>query len=321
MEGALTRLLRAIVEGGATARAAERKVGEGYTRAAADESRMFQRGPSFARTDDGLEQQFGTRIDRSMGPEGALVWTDGAARGPASWQDYSFADMAGAGVVPHMTRREFNRFPLGTTFREFDTSQMGTATGQGGGGAGRSAYATLFGALVQDPSLMNVSSSLSGRNQHRRNFNQAAAILREPRLSKQIIADPSQFREAGMRDPMEFLRRAPSEQLGALQTEGALQTMSKVRRTARHSETYDTKRGDLQSIIDYLIPFEEDPLEFVKAANLLRRSGADPLAYDTVGASALRKAAIVDDIFNNRTVRKSLLPGLEFRRGGSVQRR
>jgi hypothetical protein len=211
-----------------------------------------------------------------------------------------------------------------TRFIEFDTSGLNDPNGHGGGGAGRGVYAAMYGSLLDDPNKINFASRLSPRNEHRRNYNQSAALLRDPRLARQILIDPYQYDGANVvRDrptPQEFMRRPPEDQVGAMQALGALQLYKRLGRTINHPDTYPDRVARMRSTFGDLLQHEEDPRSFAAGANLLRNSGAPSLVYDTIGASALRRAALVSDIVGERPggIRKSLLHGLEYRRGGVV---
>lgn len=315
MSGALNKL-RAIMEaGGKEARALERLIGETFYDAADSVPDMFKRGRQFARGDEDLGKQFGVEI-RRPDPYSAKVYSrDGLARGPAEMS-----------YVPHPDPSDSFKFPYSRPRVEFETSLLagpssitngafGTGTG-----SGRGVYGAMFGSLLENPDLVNVTSSLSSRNEHRRNFNQAAALLREPRLARQIAVDPYQlWGPAGEWDPERFMRRAPPDQVGSLQGSGALQTLSRLERVYGKEPRDSDLRGPLRSLYEDLIPRIEDPAEFKRGAGLLRRSEAEPRFYDTIGDSALRRAALVSDIVEGRPgARRHLFQGLEYRAGGRV---
>jgi hypothetical protein len=120
-------------------------------------------------------------------------------------------------------------------------------------------------------------------------------------------------------EPERFMRRPPEEQVGALQAQGALETLRKLE-TVYGKEPRDSPiKGALQRMYEELIPRIGDPAEFTEAAGKLRRAEAAPHIYDTIGEAALRRAALVSDIVEGRPgARRHLFQGLEYRAGGRV---
>jgi hypothetical protein len=315
MSGALAKL-RAILEaGGKEARAIERLIGETFYDAADTVPDMFRRGRRFARGDENLGKQFGVEIRRPDSYSAEIYALNSPAKGHA---EMSYITQPGPS--------DSFRFPYARPRVEFDTTLLanrlnnfGDAFGSGGG-SGRGVYGAMFGSLLEDPDLVNVTSSLSSRNEHRRNFNQAAALLREPRLSRQIAVDPYQLLgPAAESGPELFMRRAAPDQVGALQGAGALQTLARLEKTYSKESRDSALSGPLRSLYEDLIPRIEDPAAFKTGAGLLRKSEAEPRFYDTVGEAALRRAALVSDIVEGRpNARRHLFQGLEYRSGGRV---
>lgn len=328
MSGALRLLQRLLDVDGRSARAVERTIGEELYRAADTTPDMFQRGRSFADGRAGLEAQFGVQFEDLPQGDATLVNLPGqrieyaptisehvydAAISPKSALTKN-AGIAGSGSF----------YPNDTRFMEFDTSGLAPFGAYGGGGAGRGAYAAMYGDLLDDPRKINFASTLSQRNEHRRNYNQAAALLRDKRLAKQILIDPFQYDGSGLtRDrpnPQHFMERSPEEQVGALQAQGALQLYRKILKTAEHPDVFPDRRDAIRGLLGDEFYHSEDPASFAAMANDLRTSGAPSREFDTIGASALRRAALLADIVGERPggIRRSLLTGLEYRRGGKV---
>lgn len=329
----LAKLKTALEPGGKEARRLMELIGEQFYTAADETPAMFQRGRKYALTDDGLSQQFGVRIDRDMGtaesglprPQspGAGYFYDSnlAAKGPASMFSVDYPEMVKGGWgADNLNKDEIGEyFDPNTRFAEIDAFNLKSPRGEGGGGAGRGVYAAMYGSLLQDPRLVNYTSALSKRNEHRRSYNQSAALLRDPRLAKQILADTYQLpTNPDYRRPVRFRQLTPEGQVGLLQSEGALELMKRIGATARSADLYPGVREKLYDITTRVLPQSEDPADFALAADALRRSGAPAHLYDTIGASALRKAALVNDVVGGRPMRRSLLEGLEYRVGGRV---
>lgn len=328
MSAALNMLKRILALGGKDAERVATRVGDEFYRAAEEIPDMFQRGRKYALTDPGLEQQFGLQIDRSLAQPGTssgsgsgfFIPPTGTARGSASMSVVDMPEMAKNRWDQGRIFDDFSKLPMNARFAEIDASNLSKPGSHGGGGAGRGAYAAMYGSLLQDPRIINYTSALSARNAYRRNFNQAAALLRDPKLSKQIMVDPDQIRNMyDVSDAMQFRALVPEDQVGRLQIEGALQTLDRLEKTARHPEAFDDARGPLGRIMRETLQNAEDPKEFARAADLLRSSGAPAHLWDTVGASALRRAALVGDIVEGRRLRRDLFRGVEFRRGGAVK--
>ncbi len=328
MAGALSLLKQLLAIDNRAARAVERTIGEEFYRAADTTPSMFQRGRSFAEGRAGLEDQFGVKFEDLPQGNATLVNLPGQRIEYAPTISEHVYDLSvhpknsltkNAGIAG-----SGSFYPKDTRFMEFDTSGLAPFGSYGGGGAGRGAYAAMYGDLLDDPRKINFTSALSQRNEHRRNYNQAAALLRDKRLARQILVDPFQYDGAGLaRDrpnPQYFMERSPEEQVGALQAQGALQLYNKILKTADHKDVYPDMRDEVRGLLGDDFYHSEDPASFAAMANTLRRSGAPSREYDTIGASALRRAALIADIVGERSggIRRSLLDGLEYRRGGKV---
>ncbi len=308
--------------------AIERAIGEEFYRAADTTPSMFQRGRSFAEGRAGLEDQFGVKFEDLPQGNATLVNLPGQRiEYPPTISEHEFElaiDPKYPFTKPSGIAGSGSYYQKDTRFMEFDTSGLAPFGSYGGGGAGRGAYAAMYGDLLDDPRKINFTSALSHRNEHRRNYNQAAALLRDKRLARQILIDPQQYTGATLaRDlpnPKYFMERSPEEQVGALQAQGALQLYNKILKTANHKDTYPEMRDEVLGILGDDFYHSEDPASFAAMANTLRRSGAPSREYDTIGASALRRAALIADIVGERPggIRRSLLDGLEYRRGGKV---
>lgn len=310
-EGPLTKLLTALVNGASAQKKLERAIGEEFYRAADDTPDMFRRGRRYGQSRADLENQFGVQFRDYPGSTSVAV---PGASGKASMDYVMNPDPSDTATFPRRRPRVM-----------FDTSMLAPPGTYSGAGAGRGAYAAMFGTLLENPELVNMvaSTGLTRRNEHRRNFNQAAALLRAPELSRQIALDPFQFAHQRRVDPEQFMKRSPIEQVGALQAEGALQTVRRLDETAHAAKG---ARGDafaarLQEARRRAFS-SSDPADFSALATLLREGeafGVPKSLYDTIGEGALRRAALVSDIVDGRPGwREGLYSGLEFARGGRV---
>ena len=322
MAKGLNQLRKILLAGGLDAKKAERLIGETFFTAADDVPGFFQRGRTFADGTKGLEEQFGTRVNRE-GNFAEIFANDPRTLGPAILDTYSQKRMLEKMFAnDNLRRAEISEFPKQTNFVEYNTSDLEGPNLSGGTGAGKGVYATLFGMLNEDPYAVNFTSALTDRNKHRRSYNQAAAILREPKLGKKILIDPYQVThtpDGKSPRPRQFMKMDPVEQVGRLQAEGALQTLRRLENTMRSRDTYPAQLPMIRDIAEETVPFGETSGDFARAADNLRRSGAPASYYDTIGASALRKAGLIDDLFSQRGLRRDLFQGLEFRRGGPVR--
>lgn len=327
-------LRRILTGGGRDAERAVVKIGDEFYRAADDVPDMFQRGRKYALTDPGLEQQFGVRIDRSLGRPGTSAGygsgffypPHGAnADGGATLSVSDYPEMAKSrwdtGRV-FGTAEDFGELPKNTRFAQIGAYDLHGKGSSAGAGEGKGVYAAMYGSLLQDPRVINYTSALTKRNAHRRSYNQAAALLRDPRLAKQIMVDPDQLTNTldAAYNPMVFRRRSPEEQVGRLQSEGALSVLERLEKLERHPETFDDARPHVRDLLKRGLAKEEDPGYFARAADMLRRTGGPSYLYDTIGASALRRAALLGDIVEGDRVRRNLFSGLEFAQGGPVRR-
>jgi len=312
-EGPLAKLLTALINGASAQKKLERAVGEEFYRAADDVPDMFRRGRRYGQSRADLENQFGVQFRDYPGSTSVTV--PGAA-GKASMDYVMSPGPSDTATFPRYRPRVM-----------FDTSMLAPPGTSSGAGAGRGAYAAMFGTLLENPELVNMvdSTGLTRRNEHRRNLNQAAALLRAPELSRQIALDPFQFAHQRRVDPEQFMRRSPVEQVGALQAEGALQTIRRMDETAHAAKgkaggeefaakLQEARRRAFRS---------SDPADFSVLATLLREGeslGIPKSLYDTIGEGALRRAALVSDIVDGRPgARANLYSGLEFARGGGVR--
>jgi hypothetical protein len=334
MSSALLKLLRAAMDARAPApvpRAQTGALGQVFMDQARDNPAMFQRGRSFADSLEGLQDQFGVEFSSYRGtapsPSSPMEMRvrGGMAAHPASYHAMTFGDYLDGMPRSHVDiRRGFQDLTDSSPIVEFDTTGFATSDTplSAGGGSGRGGYAALFGAQRLNPGAVNFAEGLSGRNQHRRNYNQAAAIMRDPALADRIALGRDQVKLAARELPKgDFRGMAPSDQVGLLQTEGALRTMQRLGQTRIHPDTHPDIEPQIRRMIGELIPFEDDPSEFARAANILRRSGAPASYYDTIGASALKRAALAEDVLSGAPLRRHLFDGLEYCAGGSVTKR
>lgn len=200
------------------------KVGEQYMHHARNNPDFFVRGRQFADTEEGLAQQFDVApavrlgfderdLIRSVygdvyrGPKGSSFEN----RDPGLYEFHERPTSYGA----QWPEQVLGRRPQFVS--EFDAQGLNR-----GSGLGQKLYASAYGALRQSPDMVNASSSLTPVNAARRSFNQASAIARDPRLSKQILTADSQLRRLGLSGvtPSALHRMQPDQMVGALQLAG-----------------------------------------------------------------------------------------------------
>ncbi len=226
---AALRNLRAAAQDSARAG----KVGQAFMDASKQPD-FWERGPSFADNVQGLNAQFGTE-SRTPYNGDAYAFAVRGARGPASGKVYDrLGDIGGAyapdDAAPWMAS---GALPGKAPYHTFDTLDMGE-----GRGAGQRVYPSLFGMVRNDPGAYNIVEQLSNVNANRRNYNQAAAVMRDPEMSKRVLIAPSQLRstfgKAESKDParlVDWQRQTPAQQVGALQLMAAANALEQMGRT------------------------------------------------------------------------------------------
>lgn len=176
MSGPLQKLFTAMLNGAGAQTKLERAIGEEFYRAADDVPDMFRRGRYYRSSRPGLEEQFGVKF-ADHGPYSTRVSVPGRSTVGDARMDY----------VRHPGPSDTFAFPHERPRVMFDTVDLSAGVGGGGEGTGRQAYAAMYGdLLLDDPKLVNMvdTTGLTSRNEHRRNYNMAAAMLRDPRLSR-----------------------------------------------------------------------------------------------------------------------------------------
>jgi len=331
--------------------ASARRVGEAFMRAADDVPGMFTQGRSFASDAQGLADQFGVGVSR-MRPLNPAENPDdvGALWGYAMPADerrplphsprlmgatHTKLNLLNPRVsTPSVVDALVNGLLEGDqTHHVWDTTNLDITSGQGG-----RLYPAAFGALSNyGQDHKNISLALSGANQLRRSYNQAAALERDPSLASKILVNPTQLNSKyfDYNIPLStgaFHRMSPEEQVGVLQlaaSQGALSSMrnSMLRNADRvlnpHGEEAlkTAQRQRSMDRMDYAAPaFFSDPGN-VSAEPLARGYQQSPAALSfPLGERSLRKLGIVQDALRGASFEDlaGRFPGLEYADGGSV---
>jgi hypothetical protein len=351
VSGAL-ELIRAALEALGSATARERlpqsaaKVGETFMRGA-ELPGTFARGKQFAGTPQGLADQFGVGLRKPIPMDSDLAKTYDyyMSSNPSAVRPEGIPSLFGtlaskrmllsgnaAGFEPIGKLLDAGLLSNDRDYHVWDTSGLNA-----GAGEGQRLYGAAFGNLLnRGPEATNVTQGLSGLNQLRRSYNQASALMRDPRLAKQILVSPSQLKTLGV-DPGYFHGMDPTQQVGALQLAGAQGALTSMKNAlevdadrVRNPYTDPTWRtNQRQRSVDmygiaapaFFNPSSSmvgDPTSAKMLANAYQMS---PLSGNaSIGPRTLTKLGIVqgalggtsfDDLANR-------FQGLEYRRGGSV---
>lgn len=314
---ALTELIAALSRAaGESGGKALDKVGADYLSGAAQRG-TFQRGREFAKTPEGLAQQFDWSVPKELDPG-----LPGSAKRLGDPNDPTSA----AWMFP-MTHEELSRYGQSmsrdgkqngyTPFTEKNALPQGnyytfdTGSFKGGTGTGKKAYPTLYGNVLADPEGFNIKDSLTGANAYRNNYNLANAIMRQPNAGERLLASPEQFKHLPV-DVSDFRTAGPERQIGTLQTEGALQTLQRMQNAAAWRP--DSPMGKALGDLPGKLYSGMSPADLQAAYATLK--GADSSGLDSIGPGALRKLGIVQDSLLGHTVDPSAFRGLEFKEGG-----
>lgn len=316
----LTELMEYLVKAaGEHAGTAVDKVGAEFLSGAAKQG-TFQRGREFAKTPEGLAAQFdwsAPQAGRSSDVKTFLDPNDPATKTVMfgnSLDDLKRYDAMlrknkeGSVYAPFLERGDL---PPDATYWGFGTSELSR-----GSGAGTRAYPAMYGNVLSDPNAYNIKGGLTSSNAYRNNYALANAIMRDPKAGERLLASPEQFQHLAV-NPAELRHSGAERQVGALQTEGALQTLQRL------SAGFD-KTGNMalrQKLLDLTDSLGSNisPADLQDAVNAVRAGAlTNPTDLGSIGPGALKKLGIVQDVVNGRPVDPRVYRGLEFSSGGAV---
>ena len=318
--GALTALFEALAAKsaeGAGGKAVD-AVGNTFMRGA-ELPGTFQRGKEFAKTPEGLAAQFDWSVPQRRS-DGVTIYKD-----PNSDANvYLFAQNYAELLKKDAELRKRLGLQEGTTYSPFidrgDLPQDATyyTIGAGrlaqGSGAGTRAYPAIYGDILNNPNAVNIKDGLTGVNEYRNNYNLASAIMRRPDAGERLLTSPEQFRNV-LADPAALRTAAPETQVGALQTEGALQTLQRLLAATTDKATPEALRARLGNLT-----FSSDmsPADLNAAYAAVKASNS--AALKSTGPGALRKLGITSDALQGRDVNPAAFKGLEFSHGGALRK-
>lgn len=206
--------------------------------------------------------------------------------------------------------------------RHYDTTSLDKNTG-----SGTKLYAAAFGDLANKPGEANFSDSLTQLNGIRRNYNQSAAILREPRLLDQILTHRSQMYGVPITNTTVH-RGSPQRAVGALQLAGHERTLSKLDSAMRDAQSSLRRHPDLY---DY---YAEPLLKLSKSVNQLDAVGGQDLTglkdlalslrgspipgLPPIGPKTTRKMSLAFRALDGEDIPLDLTTHLEYADGGVV---
>lgn len=201
--------------------------------------------------------------------------------------------------------------PSQAKFHLYDTAGLGNSTG-----VGKGMYPNLYAHTLADPNAYNVKAGLSGDNSHRVNYNLASMIMRRPDAGKRLLTSHSQF-EHLLNDvePVRFRTESPDYQVGALQSEGALQLLRRLGTAAKQHAGGPTQQyiEDLPGRLS-----SQMPKESIEALARRLRAQSNSMSLRTIGPASMRKFGIVQDALQGRQISPAAFRGLEFKGGGPV---
>jgi hypothetical protein len=201
------------------------------------------------------------------------------------------------------------KLPKNAKMYTFDTGPLNQ-----GSGDGAKAYGTMYGDLLRDPDAYNIKEFLTGSNKYRHNYSLANAIMRQPDAGKRLLPAIEQFQTLPV-DVNEFRGAPPELQVGALQVEGALQTLRNLRAYQLSDRTPEGIKRKLDTLPSTLSS-TMSPGDLQGALGVLNHK--HPSVRST-GGRTLRKLGIVQDALAGYDVDPAAFRGLEFCKGGLVQ--
>lgn len=316
---ALTELIELLTKRAAdNAGAGIDKVGREFLDGAARPG-TFERGRDFAKTPEGLAAQFdwGTperfisgrdhlRLSAPEDPTSAAFMFKMPFEDMMKYSEALKKNNDTNGYQPFLDRGDL---PKGANYYSFDTGPLTEGSGQG-----KRAYGALYGNLLNDPLAYNVKDTLTGPNAYRNNYNLGSAIMRAPDAGSRLLASPEQFQHLPV-DVAALRHQGPQRQVGSLQTEGALQTLRRLR-TAGESQQGSRLGPRLEEAVGRLNS-SMSPEDAKRIATMIRELNMRSTA--PIGPGALRKLGIVKDSLEGREVNPAAFRRLEFKRGGLAQ--
>lgn len=278
----------------------------------------FERGRDFAKTPEGLASQFDWGV-----PE-KFIWDSDHLRLSAPEDPTSAAfmfkmpyeDMAkySEALKKHNDTNGYQPFidagglPKDASYYSFDTGPLTEGSGQG-----KRAYGALYGNVINDPNAYNVKDTLTGANAYRNNYNLGSAIMRAPDAGTRLLASPEQFQHLPV-DVAALRTAGPQRQVGSLQTEGALQTLRRLRDAGAQGGAGTARR--LEEAVGRTNS-GMSPEDAMRVAKMIREYNLRATA--PIGPGALRKLGIVRDVLEGKDVNPAAFKRLEFKRGGLAQ--
>lgn len=277
----------------------------------------FTQGRDFAKTPEGLAAQFdwGTPEAHGFNQTKFPNPTDNTQAGyalPVGRKQFWDDNGATPGFAP------FDRaggLPTGGNLYTFDTAALDAGSGQGS-----RAYPTMYGHILNDPDAVNIKEHLTGSNAYRNNYALSSAIMRNPDAGRRLLASPQQFLHLPV-DVANFRTASPERQVGALQVEGALQTLQRMKSAANSAAVPDRLKQQLDSI-PTMLSSSMSPGDYRLIGNTMDAvgsSGIKSTALRSTGPRTLRKLGIVSDVNAGYDVDPSAFRGLEFCSGGPVR--
>lgn len=312
------------------------QVGEAYFGAAQANPQLFEKGRQFGRSTEELAKQFGVEApvmnagddisrafwgDRSWGARGSV-----RERGPSFFNnglDEYHNDLMSVNPEKLEEMRaagwDLNRI---NQLRHYDTTSLNKNTG-----AGTKLYAAAYGDLANKPGEVNFADTLTQLNGIRRNYNQSAAILREPRLLDQILTHKTQVQGVPMSATM-LHRGSPQRAVGALQLAGHERTLTKLDSAMR--DTQNMLRRDPEGYQHYAEPM----LKLSRAINQLDEVGGQDLTalkglalairgspvpgLPPIGPKTTRRMSLAFRALDGEDIPRDLTTHLEYADGGVV---
>ena len=281
----------------------------------------YTQGRTLAATPEGLAAQFGwsapERINSRITPDyfflkyphpddhGAA--TLAFAHKYGDLDELSRANGPGNGIQPFLDAQSL---PKDGRFYTFDSGALGESSG-----AGKRAYPTMYANVLNEPGAFNIKDSLLLPSQYRNNYALASMIGRRPDAGQRLLSSPEQWKNLNI-DPAEFANQSPDFQVGALQSEGALQTLRRFQAAADSAGPGSPLYGRIQALSGQLGSATSNPGVINSGLSALRATGSS--SADSMGASTLNKLGMILDSSQGSPVNLKRFNQLEYRSGGKV---
>lgn len=316
MSGALKMLKAMLLRDGESelVRRAEQAVGERFL-TAAENPKMFVKPKDLGKDNDSILRNTGGSFQELS--NGSFLYYPSAG-GAALHRPVTVARHMRSDLhrdAPWLTPQAVSELPVDGNFYRIDTADLHQGTG-----AGKEAYGAIYQRILNDPKGHNFTDALTDANVLRRNYNMGAALMRDQKAGRRILLDSDQAPHHKNIDVGEFRYRYPEEQLGVLQSEAALGVLERLQRLAGLQQD-PNRRGALARIAEDLTTAQR-PEYWRGAAELIRTPGKGGPQHNPgsklIGPSALKRAAIVNDLLDGKSIEPSFFEQLEFRHGGST---